>query len=162
MNVQDILYKIKSRMAVRAPQGGETVSFDEQGHIRGSKTKNFLFWGMVLVLVATFFFGVGRLTAITRRPEVKVTFDPTLAGLTLIEASSTQGSSKNVQTINNATVINSAVSKKDGSVFASSKGKKYYYTGCKSTIVEKNKITFASKELAESAGYTLAVTCKPK
>jgi hypothetical protein len=47
-----------------------------------------------------------------------------------------------------------------GSVYASSKGTKYYYPNCKSTILEANKITFASALIAEKAGYTLATNCQ--
>jgi len=45
----------------------------------------------------------------------------------------------------------------------SSTGKKYHYIWCSGykTIKPANQIWFASAQLAESAGYTLAGNCKP-
>ena len=45
-------------------------------------------------------------------------------------------------------------------IYASSKGKKYYYYDCKANIKESNKIYFESDEAAQKAGYTLSKTCK--
>ena len=47
-------------------------------------------------------------------------------------------------------------------VTVSSKGTRYYYSWCKNTISEKNKVSFASAILAEKAGYTLATNCSPR
>lgn len=45
-------------------------------------------------------------------------------------------------------------------IYASSRGTKYYFYNCKSTIKESNKIYFESEVEAKSAGYTLAKACK--
>lgn len=45
-------------------------------------------------------------------------------------------------------------------IYASIRGKKYYYYNCKSTIKEANKIYFDSDAAALKAGYTLAAACK--
>jgi len=45
-------------------------------------------------------------------------------------------------------------------IYASSKGKKYYYYNCKANIKESNKIYFENDEAAIKAGYTLSKTCK--
>lgn len=45
-------------------------------------------------------------------------------------------------------------------IYASKRGKKYYYYNCKSTIKESNKIYFNTDAEAQKAGYTLSKTCK--
>lgn len=45
-------------------------------------------------------------------------------------------------------------------IYASKRGKRYYFYNCKSTIKEANKIYFDSVEEAEKAGYTLAKACQ--
>jgi hypothetical protein len=54
-----------------------------------------------------------------------------------------------------------AVEQSSGGVVASKSGTKYYYPQCSgaSRIAEANKVYFASKGEAESAGYTLASNC---
>ena len=49
-----------------------------------------------------------------------------------------------------------------GEVVASKSGTKYYFLSCAGAdrISEVNKTRFASAQLAEHAGYTLAVNCK--
>ena len=41
-----------------------------------------------------------------------------------------------------------------------SKGQKYYFYNCKSSIKEANKIYFDSEASAQKAGYALSKTCK--
>ncbi len=55
-----------------------------------------------------------------------------------------------------------ASSKAGGGYVASKNGSKYYFPWCGGAqkISEKNKITFASKEEAEKAGYQPAANCK--
>lgn len=45
-------------------------------------------------------------------------------------------------------------------IYASRRGKKYYYFNCKANIKEENKIYFTNDENAQKAGYTLSKTCK--
>lgn len=45
-------------------------------------------------------------------------------------------------------------------IYASKKGKKYYYYNCKANIKEENKIFFESDAAALRAGYSLSKTCR--
>lgn len=45
-------------------------------------------------------------------------------------------------------------------IYASKRGKNYYYFDCKANIKEENKIFFDSDEKAQKAGYTLSKSCK--
>lgn len=45
-------------------------------------------------------------------------------------------------------------------IYASKKGKKYYFSNCKSSIKEENKIYFNSEKEAQDAGYFLSKSCK--
>ena len=45
-------------------------------------------------------------------------------------------------------------------IYASRRGKKYYYFNCKSSIKEANKIYFETDAAAISAGYSLSKSCK--
>ncbi len=123
----------------------ETVDFDKEGNvIRFSPIKRF-FLILVIILVALFAFGIGRLSRTGDREPIKIEYDQGLSQVSGISQT--------------ASVINSIPA---GGVFASSKGKKYYYPGCSNTISEANKITFSTSKDAESAGFTLASNCHPK
>jgi len=131
----------------------ETVSFDNTGHIeRFSLFKKF-FLALVIILVSLLSFGIGRLSVEEKREPVRI--------MSAEVGSMKQEVSTQVKpTINQtATVINNM---SDGGVYASSKGVRYYYFHCKSTVSEKNKVTFATATMAEQAGYTLATNCKPR
>ena len=43
--------------------------------------------------------------------------------------------------------------------YASSKGSKYYFSNCKSSIKQENKIYFDSEDEAKNAGYSLSKSC---
>ena len=49
--------------------------------------------------------------------------------------------------------------KKDYFVYASKKGKKYYFYNCKSSIKEENRIYFKTEQEVKNLGYILAKTC---
>jgi methylphosphotriester-DNA--protein-cysteine methyltransferase len=51
-------------------------------------------------------------------------------------------------------------SKNNGFIYASKKGKKYYFYNCKSSIKEENKIYFNTEDEAKESGRTLASGCK--
>ena len=51
-------------------------------------------------------------------------------------------------------------SNQDSKVYASIKGSKYYFSNCKSSIKEENKIYFKGEIEAQNAGYSLSKTCK--
>jgi hypothetical protein len=88
---------------------------------------------LLIALIALLSFGIGRLTA-EKGTGVRIIYPD---GVEKVEA----------------------VSVSDSSVYASSRGTRYYYAHCKSTVSEANKITFATSALAEAAGYTLAANC---
>ncbi len=133
----------------------ETVSFDNSGQIvRFSFVRKF-FLASVIILVALLAFGIGRLSVEGKREPVRI-MNQEVGSLPAGEAGKKQEVSNANQT---ASVINTM---NDGGVYASSKGTKYYYSYCKSTVSDKNKVTFATAKLAESAGYTLSATCKPR
>lgn len=130
----------------------ETVHFDNQGNIRpGGRWRDAfrkVFLALVILLVATFSYGAGRLNGGQANPGMTIRYDEGV-----IPALSGPGAAR--QSVPQEKTASSA-----GSVYASSKGTKYYYPNCKSTILEANKITFASALIAEKAGYTLATNCQ--
>jgi hypothetical protein len=99
------------------------------------------------ILLVLLGIGIGKLISAKQEGGVTITYDPEF----VLHATTVFG------TTTPKTVAPSA---NTASVYASSQGKRYYYPTCKSSISEKNKITFATKELAEKAGYTLATNCK--
>lgn len=106
-----------------------------------------LFLVLVIVLVALLAFGIGRISQAGNREPIKIEMDSNL------QASMDNG--------NSLKIVNSKIENLAG-VFASSKGRKYYYPGCSNTISEANKITFSTPKEAELAGFTLASNCHPK
>ncbi|KND48946.1 MAG: hypothetical protein AB200_00770 [Parcubacteria bacterium C7867-005] len=135
----------------------ETVSFGPNGHIEDKSVLARYFWAICLILVSLLSFGVGRLSKVGVGGEIKFTYDPSLSALMQSQKSEkqTKSTEANIDQINTSTNV---------AVVASSKGTKYHYPNCPGarTISEKNKISFASVAMAESAGYTLALNCKPK
>lgn len=150
MSIKDIYRKINSQgMSLLAHRshgkvGSETVDFDKEGNIVRFSPLRKLFLTLVIILVALLSFGIGRLSGEGNREPVKILYDQTL-----------------VQGVALDKTGDNSLSVKQG-VFASSKGKKYYYPGCSNTVSDANKVTFATAFMAESAGYTLASNCKPK
>ncbi len=129
----------------------ETVDFDKNGKtIRFSPIRQ-LFLALVIILVAVLAFGIGRLSGEGNSEPVKIEYNSQLP-------------ISNFQSMNNENSMKTENSQIENlsAVYASSKGKRYYYPWCKSTVSEANKVTFADPKMAESAGYTLAVNCKPK
>ena len=146
MIIKDIYQKINFfKTSLLAPRslgevGSETVDFDKDGNVVRFSPLRRLFLVLVIVLVALLSFGIGRLSGEGDRKPVSI-----------------QGVALDKSVNNSASAILGV-----HGVFASSKGKKYYYPGCSNTISEANKVTFATAEMAESAGYTLASNCSPK
>ena len=103
-----------------------------------------LFVALMLVLVGTSAFGLGRLSMVTKQsPSIEYSSQlasPTVAiGEGVIEETTPSGT-----------------------VVASKKGTKYHFPWCSGarTIAPENKITFSSTEEARKAGYTPAANCK--
>lgn len=134
----------------------ETVSFDENGEIVGNNPIKRFFLLILIVLISTLSFGLGRLSNEGSRDGVKIEYDSSLQGITPLE----QGTMK----------LGEEVPKVEASVLTSSevvgsiKGTKYHYSHCSGArqISEANKIIFKNAALAEAAGYTLALNCKPR
>lgn len=125
----------------------EVISFDKEGRVEKYPLFRRLFLSVTIILVALLSFGLGRLSVGGGNEPIRVEYDPELSTLS--------------QPANPLQGIKSVES--GSTVVGSSKGNKYHYLSCPGAkqISEANKITFASKEAAEAAGYTLAANCKP-
>lgn len=145
MNIRDFLNKIK-------PQS-EIISFNEEGRVERFPWLKNIYLSLVVILVGTLSFGLGRLSAPMGGNSMEIRYDPELS---------------NLGVGNSATVLESQTpatrAPASESVVASSKGTKYHYSHCPGSkqISEANKITFSSSTEAEAAGYTLAGNCKPR
>ncbi len=124
----------------------ETINFDKEGKPVRHGVFGRLFISIVVILVGFLGYGIGKLDSVGEREGVKIMYDPSV--IPSLSASATT-TSKQVPSATTGT-----------GVYASSKGTKYYYPNCKSTISPTNKINFASAAMAEKAGYTLAANCK--
>jgi hypothetical protein len=125
----------------------EEFTFSKEGNIEPTGLKGLIFLSLVIILVASLSFGIGRLSVAGRGEGIKIEYDTSLG---------VQQSASVINTTSNTLKV--------GEVVASSKGKKYHYPHCSGAkqITEANKITFASPEAAESSGYTLAANCSPR
>lgn len=138
----------------------ETVSYDKDGEVVRFPFFRKIFLSLVIILVATLSFGIGRLSVVGNREPIKIEYNEDLANDSLTTLPNTPSS-------NSATVVNAvkAVTPTTSqTVVVSKNGTKYHYLHCSGAkqIKEENKIVFASPSLAESAGYTLAANCKPR
>ena len=137
----------------------EEFHFDKSGEVVRFPRIRAYFLTILVLLVALLAFGIGRLTGGER------------GGVTINTSSNDKGQMTN-EVINPKSQLATPESSLDishstlsipaptqGSVYASSKGTKYYYASCKSTVSEANKVTFSSPSEAEAAGYTLAANC---
>ena len=130
----------------------EVVSFDKEGRVEYFPLWRRLFLALVIILVATLSFGIGRLSVVGDREPLRIEYDPQL---TTDNSQPTQNKSQTASAIN-------AVS--GGEVITSKNGNKYHYPYCPGAkqIKEENKVIFASATAAEAAGYTLAANCLPR
>jgi hypothetical protein len=112
------------------------------------------FLTILIILVATLSFGIGRLTSLEKGEGIKIEYDPELA-----EFAPKRGE----DTTQTASVIKSLKPTGEG-IVASKNGSKYHYLHCSGAkqIKEENKITFNSAKDAEASGYTLATNCQPR
>lgn len=128
----------------------ETINFDKEGNAEDSGPRFWvrkLFLSLLILLVATLGFGVGRLTAPSAGEGVKIEWDESLAPNQPANA---------IQALPTA--------KQGGEVVASKSGSKYHYLHCPGAkqIREENKVFFPSASSAEASGYTLAGNCSPR
>ena len=121
------------------------------------------FYGVLLILVvATIFFALGRLSALEdRHVPVKIEYPSNPVSATDTTAPS--------QTARVAEAISPNVSSSvttvpvgDGSVIGSKSGKKYYYPWCGTAkrIKPENQVPFASISAAREAGFVPGGNCK--
>lgn len=120
----------------------------------GSAWSDDLFLLAIIILVAFFSFGLGRLSALkeAKTPlQIENIPNGTLQTMQI----------NNPQTMQVATALTSEVPQ-NATYVASKTGKKYHYPWCAGAqrISEENRIYFKSKEEAEAQGYTPANNCK--
>ncbi len=77
-----------------------------------------------------------------------------------IKVSDYFSNTEDFQYIKSNIILNEENTKSLHFIYASKRGKKYYFYNCKSSIKEANKIYFDSEASAQKAGYTLSKTCK--
>lgn len=124
-----------------------TVSYDKDGEVEPTFWRVSIFrkllLSIVIILIATLSFGLGRLSEVGKREPVKIEYNEPGSVL-----GATKQASPNVLT----------------EVVASKNGAKYHYPHCSGAkrIKEENKIVFKTPAEAESAGYTIAVNCSPR
>jgi len=131
----------------------EEVTFDKDEEITGwdPLSSSFpwmkkLYLSLVIMLTAGLAFGLGRLSVVGEKAEIKIEYDPSLQSASVVSASPSLLSTPSSQT----------------SVVASKNGQKYHYPHCSGAkqIAEANKITFENPAAAEASGYTLASNCR--
>lgn len=133
MSIREIGLKIKSAL---------------DGTVRSGQLLQFL----ILVLVATGAFGLGRLS--THATSAPVTlFVPQSQEAAVLGSANPGG----VASVNVGVDVSG-----DGRVVASKNGSKYHLPWCSGAqrIAEQNKIWFNSRAEAEAAGYAPAANCK--
>jgi hypothetical protein len=130
---------------------------------------------LILILTSSLSYGLGRMNSSINSNQgnggmalVDCTQSPArLVGLldqSEISVSQTAATGKVSETIRYSEGEEGKTIKKvrDGQVFASKKGKKYYYSWCSggNRIKPANRVFFDNAALAEAAGYTIAASCK--
>lgn len=135
----------------------EIIHFDKEGNVERFPLLRKLFLSLVIILVATLSFGIGRLSMTGDREAIKIEYDPQL---TTDNLQQTTNRSQTANVINSTQVV--PVPRSVSEVVVSKNGTKYHYLHCSGAkqIKEENKIVFASPTAAEAAGYTLAANCK--
>lgn len=111
-----------------------------------------LFLGLVIILVASGSFGLGRLSVLkVSKTPIRVENAPKIAPETF---------QKNTPPASNQSA--SVLGATEGQLVGSKNGTKYHYPWCAGAqkIAETNRVYFTSKDQAEQAGYTPAGNCK--
>ena len=131
MSIKDFSIKIK-------PFWGEFM--DRLHSIKnGLKLKEDLLIILLIILVGTASFGLGKLSAHEKQKTP----------ITITKGLDTAPQAQKVSAV-----------QAQGIVFASKTGTKYYYPSCSSSVKEENKVWFNSIEEATAVGLTLASGCK--
>jgi len=104
---------------------------------------------IIVILVGLGSFGLGRLSKNPRNEGIKIEYK----GEVINQQGSAIKAIKELESTGKASA---------GPFFASSRGSKYYPSGCSAgkSIKQGNRVYFESKVVAESAGYSLSTSCK--
>lgn len=146
MSIKEWVGKIKG--------SSDTIHFDREGRVERFPWLQGLYLSIVIMMVGTLSFGLGRLSAPQGGEPLEIRYDPQLTTNNLQQTTSISQSASAITATQSA----------GAEVVASSKSDKYHYSHCPGAkqISEANKVTFASASDAESSGYVLAGNCKPK
>ncbi len=138
----------------------EEVSFDNTGHIEKYPLFKKLSLALIIILVASLGYGVGRLSVVGKREPIRIEYDTSISNDQFLI--SKQAPSSNGGKVLTASVVTATQS--NNTVIASKNSNKYHFPDCPGAkqIKEANKITFASPEAARGAGYTLASNCQSR
>ena len=157
MSINDLFEKIKpfyvdTKDRVYSPERGLKIGAD-------------LVIVLIIALVGTASFGLGKLSAIEKKKTPIVVYKTDQALLSAVLRNSTMttegegGASSDSRAAQSSAVATLAASK--GLVFSSKTGKKYYYPWCSGAdrIKEVNKVWFGTIEQARAAGLTPISGC---
>lgn len=135
----------------------ETVSFNKNGEIESKSLINGVFLPLIIILIISLAFGLGRLSTKTKTSSVTIELDKSY--LTTTGVYNVPSVESKTTTTTNPPITPSTNSVQ---VVGSVKSNKYHYLYCPGAkqISEANKITFTNAASAEAAGYTLALNCK--
>lgn len=103
---------------------------------------------IIVILVGLGSFELGRLSKQNQGSGIKIEYPAQM-----------QNQTANVISATNSTKLQNNSNK---NFFASSRGSKYYPVTCSAgkTIIQENRVYFATKEEAEGAGYELSSMCR--
>ncbi len=151
MSIKDLPGKIKSF-------GGEA-----KPRVLGLLERQDVFVTLVVLLVATASFGLGRIS-VEKSEKTGIQIEgqvTTFSGLRDGKGTAVIPSTTETATVSSALPSPTSASPQSHSgVFASKNGKKYYYPNCASRVGEANKVWFDTPAKAEALGFTLASNCK--
>lgn len=115
---------------------------------------------LVILLIASIFFALGRLSALEERHEPIKILNPIASAQNSQTGAVIQGTTG----FPNAEITNPRVTLglEDGAVVGSKSGKKYYFPWCGTVkrIKPENQVHFSSIEEAKKAGFTPGGNCK--
>ena len=154
MSLHDIISKINPlHKTVMSGDSEEIIELDENGEVASGDSPSLffrkIFVSLVIILVASLSFGIGRLSVVGKREPIKIEYDASMTSISDNQINQT-GSAANAVSV--------------GQVVASKNGSKYHYPHCAGPkkIKEGNKITFQTPVAAEAAGFSLAANCSPR
>lgn len=164
MSIKEVSNKSKPEEALPKEEEFEIVPLDEK-HENKANYKHHLINAVLLILVATISFAVGKLVSSHSSQSVSVKSEEEV--ITPQKSGGVKGNS--VATVSESIEIikkpekNTPKAERGGvPIVASKNGTKYYSLGCSGAkrIKEENKIFFASVTEAQKAGLSPSSTCK--